>query len=136
MNQESRWKLRFANYQRALRLMQEIAELDLKKLSMLEKEGVVQRFEFTLELAWKTLKDKMEYDGLILDSISPKRVLKEAFKNKYIDDIEMWLKMINDRNALSHVYDFEVFEEVLPDIQQKYIPLFTALSSTLSEAQV
>jgi nucleotidyltransferase substrate binding protein (TIGR01987 family) len=102
----------------------------------LEKEGVVQRFEFTLDLACKTLKDKMEYDGLILDSISPKKVLKKAFKNKYIDDIEMWLKMINDRNALSHVYDFEVFEEVLPDIQQKYIPLFTALSTTLSEAQV
>lgn len=83
MNQESRRKLRIANYQRAFRLMQEIAELDLKKLSMLEKEGVVQRFEFTLDLAWKTLKDKMQYDGLILDSISPKRVLKEASKNKY-----------------------------------------------------
>ena len=136
MEQDIRWKQRFANFQRAIKLLQEVPELDINELSYLEKEGIIQRFEFTLELSWKTLKDKMEYDGLILDRISPKMVLKEAYKNKYIDNIELWLEMINDRNLLSHTYDFQVFEDVIPDIQLKYTPLLSELYTSLIEAQL
>ena len=136
MEQDIRWKQRFANFQRAIKLLQEVPELDINELSYLEKEGIIQRFEFTLELSWKTLIDKMEYDGLILDKISPKMVLKEAYKNKYIDNIELWLEMINDRNLLSHTYDFQVFEDVIPDIQLKYTPLLSELYISLIEAQL
>jgi nucleotidyltransferase substrate binding protein (TIGR01987 family) len=136
MEQDIRWKQRFENFQRAILLLQEVPELDIKKLSYLEKEGIIQRFEFTLELAWKTLKDKMEYDGLVLDKISPKVVLKEAFQAKYINNIERWLEMINDRNLLSHTYDFEFFEKIIPDIQLKYTPLLTDLYSTLKATQL
>ena len=136
MEQDIRWKQRFANFQRAIKLLQEVPELDINELSYLEKEGIIQRFEFTLELSWKTLKDKMEYDGVILDRISPKMVLKEAYKNKYIDNIELWLEMINDRNLLSHTYDFKVFEDVIPDIQLKYTPLLSELYTSLIEAQL
>ena len=136
MEQDVRWKQRFANFQRAIKLLQEVPELVINELSYLEKEGIIQRFEFTLELSWKTLKDKMEYDGLILDRISPKMVLKEAYKNKYIDNIELWLEMINDRNLLSHTYDFQVFEDVIPDIQLKYTPLLSELYTSLIEAQL
>ena len=136
MEQDIRWKQRFENFQRAIKLLQEIPELDLKKLSYLEKEGIIQRFEFTLELAWKTLKDKMEYDGIILDRISPKMVLKEAYNSKYIDNIDLWIEMINDRNLLSHTYDFKVFEEIIPDIQTKYTPLLSNLYTFLIESQL
>lgn len=136
MEQDVRWKQRFQNFQRAIRLLQEVPELKIEKLSLLEKEGIIQRFEFTLELAWKTLKDRMEYDGLILDRISPKVVLKEAFKNKYIDDIELWIEMINDRNLLSHTYDFEVFEKIIPDIQRKYTHLLSDLYTSFVEDQL
>ena len=136
MEEDIRWKQRFANFQRAIKLLQEVPELDINKLSYLEKEGIIQRFEFTLELSWKTLKDKMEYDGVVLDRISPKMVLKEAYKNKYIDNIELWLEMINDRNLLSHTYDFQVFEDVIPDIQLKYTPLLSELYTSLIEAQL
>jgi nucleotidyltransferase substrate binding protein (TIGR01987 family) len=134
MDQDIRWKQRFANFQRAIQLLQEVPELELGQLSLLEKEGIIQRFEFTLELAWKTLKDKMEFDGLLLERISPRMVVKEAYKSKYIDDIETWLKMINDRNLLSHTYDLGVFEQVIPDIQQKYTPLLSALYASLIKA--
>lgn len=136
MEQNIRWKQRFQNFQRAVKLLQEVSGLDIDALSLLEKEGIIQRFEFTLELAWKTLKDKMEYDGLIIDRISPKVVLKEAYQNKYIDNIETWIEMINDRNLLSHTYDFDVFVEVIPDIQQKYIPLLYNLYTSLVESQL
>ncbi len=131
MEQDIRWKQRFENFQRAIKLLQEVPEMDINKLSYLEKEGVIQRFEFTLELAWKTLKDKMEYDGIILDRISPKMVLKEAFKTKYIDNIDLWLEMIDDRNLLSHTYDFKFFEAIIPDIQLKYTPLLSDLYTSL-----
>jgi len=131
MEQDIRWKQRFENFQRAIKLMQEIPEMELSKLSYLEKEGIIQRFEFTLELAWKTLKDKMEYDGLVLDKISPKMVLKEAYQTKYINNIELWLEMIDDRNLLSHTYDFKIIEEIIPDIQLKYAPLLFDLYQSL-----
>ncbi len=60
-------------------------------------------------------------------------VLKEAFQAKYINNIEHWLEMINDRNLLSHTCDFEFFEKIIPDIQLKYTPLLTDLYLTLIE---
>lgn len=118
MDKDIRWRQRFQNFENAVHLLLELPTLDLNILSTLEKEGMIQRFEFTLELAWKTLQDKMEDDGLILDKISPKSVIKEAYKAKYIDDIENWLSMINDRNLLSHTYDINKFESILINIQE------------------
>ncbi len=131
MENDIRWKQRLENFTKAVKLLEEIQFLDLAKTSQLEKEGIIQRFEFTLELGWKTLKDKMESDGLVLYQISPKMVVKEAFKAKYIDQIEIWLDLINDRNLLSHTYDFTVMEEVIPDIQKRYSQALSALHKTL-----
>ncbi len=133
MGKDIRWKQRLQNFTRAVKLLEEIATLQLEELSLLEKEGIVQRFEFTLELAWKTLKDKMEFDGLQLNMISPKVVVKEAYQAKYIGHIELWLEMIDVRNLLSHTYNFDVFEKILPDIQKKYTPLLSGLHTSLSK---
>lgn len=135
MERDIRWIQRLDNFQKAVNLLLEVESMDLDELSQLEKEGIVQRFEYTLELGRKTLKDKMESDGLILDRISPKVVLKEAFQAKYINQIDVWLEMINDRNLLSHSYDLETFESVIPDIQSVYTPLLAALAKNLSEMQ-
>lgn len=132
MNQE-KWQYKLQNFGKAINLLQEIKLLDLEKLSLLEKEGVVQRFEFTTELAWKTLKEKMEYDGIVLDKISPKAVLKTAFHYKYIDFIDDWLTMIDCRNALSHTYNFALSEQIIRDIQNKFVDLLVSLSEKLQE---
>ena len=65
----------------------------------------------------------MEYDGLILEKISPKYVIKQAYAAKYINEPEIWLKMIGDRNLMSHTYDFAKFEIVIKSIAQYYLPL-------------
>lgn len=132
MNLDVRCQQRLHNFEKALALLKEVKTLDLLQLSLLEKEGVIQRFEYTLELARKTLKDKMEFDGLMIDRISPKVVLKEAYQNKYINHIEIWLQMINDRNLLSHTYDIKVFEEVILAIQSEYIKLLEELQKSLN----
>jgi nucleotidyltransferase substrate binding protein (TIGR01987 family) len=131
MEQDIRWKQRFENFNNAFQLLKEVQMLDYSKLSQLEKEGIVQRFEFTLELAWKTLKDKMENDGLILDQISPKSVVREAFANKYIDQADEWFQMISNRNLLSHTYDVSVFEKVVPVILNEYVSIFEGLINKL-----
>jgi nucleotidyltransferase substrate binding protein (TIGR01987 family) len=122
-NQDTRWKQRFSNFSRALSLLREAMEEDVFSLKQLEKEGIIQRFEYTFELAWKVLKDKMEFDGIVLDQISPKAVVRQAFAAKYINDPDTWLKMIGDRNLMSHTYDFVKFEAVIQSIADSYLPM-------------
>lgn len=117
MEKDIRWKQRFHNFENAIKLLQEIPALDLNDLSLLEKEGIVQRFEFTLELGWKTLKDKMEFDGVVFEKISPKMIAKVAYNSKYIEDVELSIRIINDRNLLSHTYDFDKFEKIILAVQ-------------------
>ena len=121
--QDIRWKQRFANFSRAFLLLRDAMENDISKLNQLEKEGIIQRFEYTFELAWKVLKDKMECDGIVLDQISPKAVVRQAFSAKYINDPDTWLKMIGDRNLMSHTYDFAKFEVIIQSIADDYLPM-------------
>ena len=130
-NQDIRWQQRFNNFERAFLLLREAMDNDLESLSQLEKEGIIQRFEYTFELVWKVIKDKMEDDGVILDKISPKAVIKKAYAAKYIQDAETWLKMIGDRNLMSHTYDFAKFEAVIKTIAGSYLPLLEALYDEL-----
>lgn len=123
--QDIRWQQRFQNFQRAFGLLREAMDQDISQLNQLEKEGVIQRFEFTFELAWKVLKDKMEHDGLVIDQISPRAVVRLAYQAKYIEDANVWLRMIGDRNLMSHTYDSAKFEIVLQAIASDYLPMLT-----------
>ena len=126
-----RWKQRFENFEKAFHLLADALAGDIDDLNDLEKEGVIQRFEYTLELAWKVLKDKMSDDGLILDQFSPKAVIRKAFGTRYIDDGDIWLQMVGDRNLLSHTYNFKTFEEVLRRVKNAYIPVLSKLYDSL-----
>lgn len=121
-----RWKQRFQNFQQAFLLLREALEYENEQLSQLEKEGIIQRFEYTFELAWKLLKDKMEFDGIQLDLISPKGVVRQAYAAKYIDSAELWLKMMGDRNLMSHTYNFATFEKVIESLRREYLPMLDA----------
>ena len=129
MNEDIRWKQRFENFRRAYNLLSEIINdnEDISKLDAIIQEGITKRFEFTLELAWKTLRDKMEFDGLKVAKISPKPVLKFAYQSGYIKDIDAWLEMVDDRNLLAHTYSFETFGEILQRLQTKYHASISAL---------
>ena len=84
-------------------------------------DGVLHRYEFTFELAWKTLKDYLEYLGVQLDTGSPREIIKEAFAAGIIEDGEIWIKMMLSRNELSHLYDEEASREIYDNIKENYM---------------
>lgn len=136
MSEDIRWKQRFHNFTRAYTLLGEVVlvDKDITENEPIVKEGIVQRFEFTFEMAWKTLKDKMEHDGLVIEKVSPKPLLKLAYQSKYIDNIELWLEMASDRNLMSHTYNFAIFDQVLRKLQLSYYPLLSNLYDGFVEA--
>ena len=75
MTADVRWKQRFDNFDRAFVLLREVCERGVASLSQLEREGAVQRFEFAFELAWKTIKDYLEENGVVLDIVTPRNVM-------------------------------------------------------------
>lgn len=93
-----------------------------EKISDLAIDGVLHRFEFTFELAWKTMKDYLEYQGISEKIGSPREIIKQSFSIGLIDNGEIWLKMMLARNTLSHLYDEETSREIYDDIKEIYIP--------------
>jgi nucleotidyltransferase substrate binding protein (TIGR01987 family) len=96
------------------------------------RDGVIQRFEFTYELAWKATKEYLEYLGIV-DRNSPKAVIKEAYAQNLITSEQNWLLMINDRNLTSHVYKEEMAQEIAERIVNCYINEFDELLNGLQK---
>ena len=133
MTEDVRWKYRFRNFSRAYALLREALEAEVKDLSQLEREGVIQRFEYTFELAWNTLKDRLEYDGVVLDTVSPRSVIRAAYRAKLIDDGDAWIDMLTDRNLMAHTYDAGRFETVAGNVRRRYLEILGALYERLGE---
>ena len=97
----------------------------------LDKDGVIQRFEFTFELLWKALKIFLEHQGI--DTKTPRDSLKEAFRIGLIEDEEMFLDMLEDRNKTSHIYAKEVSEEIFERIKLFYLQAIEKILGKLKE---
>jgi len=121
-----RWKQRFHHFCRAFDLLCEALEnRNLEEYSDLEREGIVQRFEYTFELAWKTFKDYLEFSGLPLTEATPRKVIKECtvtgiFSEAGIEPT-LFMDMMLSRNALSHTYDMEQFKQIIVKIKEQYL---------------
>lgn len=126
-NLDIRWKQRFKNFDRAFLLMRQALERGPEVLNQLEKEGVVQRFEYSFKLAWKTAKDYLEQGGFVFAIITPRHVIKESFAAKLIIDGQVWIDMLDHRNLLSHTYSSASFEEAVQAITIRYLPAMEAL---------
>jgi nucleotidyltransferase substrate binding protein (TIGR01987 family) len=133
MPTDIRWQQRFANFDRAVVLLHEPVARGVDTLSALEQEGTIQRFEVALELAWKTLKDFLDYQGQVVEPATPRHVIKAAFAAHVLRDGQVWIDMIDHRNLLSHSYDPQVFHEAVLAIRDRYLPAFDALQSWFSE---
>ncbi|MBW1614975.1 MAG: nucleotidyltransferase substrate binding protein [Deltaproteobacteria bacterium] len=116
MNKNIRWIQRFDNFKKAfIRLTDAV---DRKEYDELSEAGLIQTFEFTFELAWKTLKDYLESKGTIAKL--PRDVIKVSFQNSIIEDGETWIDMLEKRNLLSHAYDEKTSRIALSYIKNNY----------------
>lgn len=125
-DQDIRWEQRFANFNRAFDKLQkavQTATKNPKKLSELEKEGMIQRFEYTHELAWNVMKDYLLYQGYT-EIGGSRDATREAFKINLIGDGEGWMDMIKSRNLTTHTYNEDTAEEIYQKIIRTYYPLF------------
>ncbi len=124
MEQDIRWKQRFEHYKDAYAHLK-YAVVEVKNPNDLEKEGTIQRFEFTHELAWKVMKDFLIEKG-IQGIIGSKDATRHAFQNEIITDGQTWMNMIESRNKTVHTYVDEILESEYKLIIDSYFPLFTA----------
>ena len=129
-----RWVYRFRNYSRAFSLLREAIEtMALRELSQLEKEGVIQRFEYTIELAWNVMRDYLESENVVFEQITPRAVIRKAFETNLVEDGETWMDALDTRNRMSHTCDVETFERAVEEIRRRYLAAFNELHAKLLE---
>jgi nucleotidyltransferase substrate binding protein (TIGR01987 family) len=133
MVQDIRWKQRFHNYTKAFQALTEAVELSQhRSLTALEQQGLIQSFEFTHELAWKMLKDYLEYQG-ISNVVGSRDASRFAFQNALTNDGEVWMHMIAARNQTSHTYNIKIAQAVVDSILSQFYPAFNQLAIKFSE---
>jgi len=127
-----RLETKLANLERAVLKLREAAGEYARTGSEVVRDGVIQRFEFTCELAWKATREYLAGQGFV-ELSSPKAVMKEAFSAGVVEDGELWVRILNDRNLTSHVYSEQVANEVCARIVDAYLPEFERLLKCLTE---
>ncbi len=123
-NADIRWVQRFSNFSKALKQLNKFIEKG--KLNEFEKQGLIQAFEYTFELAWNTIKDYFEAQGET-EIHGSRDAFKLAFNRGIIEKGETWMDMIKSRSLTSHTYNEEVAEKIASDIEKFYVAEFTAL---------
>lgn len=118
MSKDIRWKQRFQNFENAFKYFENAVEKE--EYSDLETSGLVQAFEFTFELGWKTLKDYLYEMGTITNFA--RDTIKESFQGKLIEDGHAWIDMLEKRNELSHTYNESTAKRAVTVIKGKYYP--------------
>lgn len=118
MKKDIRWKQRFQNFEHAFLFFSKSCKLEV--YDELQGAGLVQSFEFTFELAWKTLKDYLQDQGLEVQF--PREVIKQAFATQLIEDGTVWIEMLDKRNELTHTYNQEQAQKAVQTIRNNYFP--------------
>ena len=134
MNQpDRRWVRRFNNFVKAFAQLEEAVKLSRQReLSKLEQQGLIQAFEYTHELAWKTMKDFLEERG-VLNIYGSRDATREAFKAGLIENGEVWMEMIQSRNLTSHTHNEETAAIIFSAIVDTYFAEFAAFRERMQQ---
>lgn len=124
-DKDIRWKQRFSNFEKAFSQFEKFIQ---KKddLNELEKQGLIQSFEYTHELAWNVLKDYLQYEG-IQNLFGSRSTVREAFNKGLVDEGQIWMDMIESRNKTVHIYEENILNTELDNIINKYHLEFSKL---------
>ena len=133
MEQDIRWIQRFENYKKALKNLSEAVELHSeRKLSKLEKQGVIKAFELVHELSWLTIKDYYESQGDV--SIQGSRdAFRLAFKRGLIENGDVFMQSVKSRQLSVHTYNEETADKLYSEILNIYFNEFNKLSQVFEK---
>lgn len=127
-----RWKQRLSNFSLALTQLENAVSLSSQRhLSDLEKQGLIQAFEFTHELAWNVMKDYFDYQGSAELITGSRDATKEAFQKGLIQSGDEWMEMIKSRNKTSHTYNLNIANDIVEKIQKSYSSLLKVFHKTM-----
>lgn len=139
-DKDVRWIQRFGNYRKALiqlgkavNIVSAVSNSSSDQNDLLA-EGLIQRYEYTHELAWKVMKDYEEYQG-ITDIMGSRDAIRVALRAGILDD-DRWMDTISDRNLTSHNYDDETAKHIVNNIINVYYPLFVKFETTMTGKMV
>ena len=131
-DQDIRWRQRFSNYEKALGQLGSAVELRRQRpLSDLERQGLIQAFEFTYELAWNTLKDYLAYQG-VPGLVGARDTIRQAFRLELVADGEGWMAMLIDRNLTSHTYNEKTAVEIERKVCGRYYEILVELREKMA----
>jgi nucleotidyltransferase substrate binding protein (TIGR01987 family) len=130
MNDDIRWKERYEHFKKAMAKLDEAVKME--EYTEIEREGMIQRFEYTVELAWKTLQDLLIARGNegfkgTFD------VIQKGFEVGLVIDNDAWVDMLKKRNLTSHTYNESTAIEVAENIRKKYYFLLDNLDKKFAE---
>ncbi|MDI1230399.1 MAG: nucleotidyltransferase substrate binding protein [Methylobacter sp.] len=128
MTNDIRWQQRFQNYEKAFLLLERA--LTIATPSEVERGGIIQFYEMAFELAWKLMKDYLEQQGFTVTS--PRDAIKQAFQANILDDGQLWMDALSDRNLTTHTYDESKAIEVVSKIKSHYFQALQQLYRHMS----
>ncbi len=130
---ETRWRQRLENFTKVMAQLQ--AACRQKRYSDLERAGLIQIFEFSLELAWKTMKDWLLAEGYVV--ATPREVVRQAFEAGLLEtsDAEILLEALKQRNLLAHTYREELAQSAVELIKVRYFPVLQRVLALLENKQ-
>jgi nucleotidyltransferase substrate binding protein (TIGR01987 family) len=136
MSTDIRWLQRLDSYRRALATLVDAVDISQQRaLSNLEKQGLIQSFEFTHEIAWNLMKDWLAWQGKP-DIGGSRDASREAFASGLIQDGEAWMEMIKSRNQSSHTYNESVANHIAVLICGQYLTAFLAFRDEMEKRAI
>lgn len=130
---ELRWKQRFENFQKAFAVFERrVNEYQLHPTEEAYQLSLIQAFEFTFELSWKTMKDYLNEVGYS-EINNAAQTIKQAYQSKLINNPAGWLNALDSRNETSHTYRNKIMITVLDVIEREYYPLVIDLHKQLEQ---
>lgn len=99
------------------------------------RDSLIQRFEFTYELTHKTLQEFMKYMGVTLEDNFPRTIFKKAYVNNLISEDKVWIRLLEERNATSHIDSESLANEVAGRIKGEYVEAIGELMVNLGKVE-
>lgn len=135
MTDDIRWQQRFANFNKALEQLEAAMTLQQEReLTPLEKQGVIQCFEYSYELGWQTLRDYLQWQGTT-DLAGSRDTIREGYARGLIRDGDGWMAMLTARNRTSHTYNLAAANAILESIRASFHELFRELAAEMERRE-